>query len=265
MIAGIHEATNASPSGQHETVTLHMETATPRKRALVSTYQRVRTPPGESRPARRQRKKNEGKARARAACRLNAADHERYKEAERVRKRSAARATSWTAPQIWPMLCDKSSGSEASSSRLHENVQLTPRGSRVHTFEHTSPGGSVRQEEYTSPADTRATREERCGWRSRIAHARMETRMAMQGRVHCYWIDCMHCGTSHRIQPDGCMSQHSIGPSLRSRERDAYRESEAYAEHGDGSVLGVASTMARANQRVTARKRKCNQTKASVY
>ena len=112
---------------------------------------------------------------------------------------------------------------------MRQHVQMTPRGGRVHSFEHISPGGTRRLEEYRSPADLRATREQRCGWRSRIAHARME--MRMEGRVTCYWADCVHCGTSRRIQPDGCMSRHSIGPSLNARERVAYRESEAYAEH----------------------------------
>ena len=40
------------------------------------------------------------------------------------------------------------------------------------------------------------------------------------------------CHQSGRIQPDGRMPQHSIGRSLGWRERAAYRESEAYAEHG---------------------------------
>ena len=223
----IREEAEALEDGRHEMVTLAKETSTPRARSLTATFKRERTPPGESQPARRQRKKNEGKARARALCRLDADDHARYKEAERKRKRPrAVPDTSW-APLIYWQPSEASGGSDqkSSGSRLQEHVQLTPRGSRVHRFEHTSPGGTSRPEEYTSPADARATREQRRGCRSRIALARMDPT-----RVRCYRTACTRCGTSRLIQPDGCMMRHSIGPSLSARERVAYRETEAYAE-----------------------------------
>ena len=141
---------------------------------------------------------------------------------------AAAPAVTWDAPTIWQLEDERSEKRTVSNAhaRLHEHVQLTPRGSRAHTFEHISPGGTTRLEQYTSPAVARAMREERAGCRTRIAQARVE------GRVRCYWTACMHCGTSRRIKPDGCMPPHSIGPSLNARERAAYRESEAYAEHG---------------------------------
>ena len=225
----IREEAEASEDGRHEMVTLAKETSTPRARSLTATFKRERTPPGESQPARRQRNKNEGKARARALCRLDADDHARYKEAERKRKRPrAVPDTSW-APLIYWQPSEASGGSDqkSSGSRLQEHVQLTPRGSRVHRFEHTSPGGTSRPEEYTSPADARATREQRRGCRSRIALARIDPT-----RVKCYWTACKHCGSSRRISPDGCMHSHSIGPTLNARQRTEYRESEAYAEHG---------------------------------
>lgn len=78
-----------SPGGQHETITLHSETATPRRRMLSASFVRVRTPIGELPPARRQRMKNEGQARGRALGRLDPLKHEQYKEAERTRKKDA--------------------------------------------------------------------------------------------------------------------------------------------------------------------------------
>ena len=82
--------------------------------------------------ARRQRKKNEGKARARAVCRLNPIDHEKYKEAERARKRAAVLATAWMTPVLWQPCEEDHSVPESPkrSSRVNEHVQVTPRGSR---------------------------------------------------------------------------------------------------------------------------------------
>ena len=78
----VREAAVGLPGGQHETITLHSETATPRRRTLSASFVRERTPLGELPPARRQRKKNEGKARARALGRLDPLKHEQYLEAE---------------------------------------------------------------------------------------------------------------------------------------------------------------------------------------
>ena len=87
----VRETAVGSPGGQHETITLHSETATPRRRMLSASFVRVRTPIGELPPARRQRMKNEGQARGRALGRLDPLKHEQYKEAERTRKRDAPR------------------------------------------------------------------------------------------------------------------------------------------------------------------------------
>ena len=224
----IREEAEALEDGRHEMVTLAKETSTPRARSLTATFKRERTPPGESQPARRQRKKNEGKARARALCRLDADDHARYKEAERKRKRPrAVPDTSWAPLIYWqPSKASGGSDQKSSGSRLQEHVQLTPRGSRVHRFEHTSPGGTSRPEEYTSPADARATREQRRGCRSRIAHA------CMEARPKSYRAECMHCRTDRLVGLNGCMRPHSIGLDRNARQRAEYRESEAYAEHG---------------------------------
>ena len=87
---GVRETAVGSPGGQHETITLQAETRTPRARTLSASFVRERTPLGELPPALRQRKKNEGKRRARALGRLDPLKHEQYLEAERARKRDAA-------------------------------------------------------------------------------------------------------------------------------------------------------------------------------
>ena len=87
---GVRETAVGSPGGRHETITLQAETRTPRARTLSASFVRERTPLGELPPARRQRKKNEGKGRARALGRLDPLKHEQYLEAERTRKKDAA-------------------------------------------------------------------------------------------------------------------------------------------------------------------------------
>ena len=42
--------------------------------------------------------------------------------------------------------------SSSLSGKLDEHVQVTPSGRRAHTIKHTSPGGTLRCEEYVSPA-----------------------------------------------------------------------------------------------------------------
>ena len=86
----MREAAAGSPPRRHETITLQAVTRTPRARTLSASFVRECTPLGELPPARRQRKKNEGKARARALCRLDPFKHEQYLEAERTRKKEAA-------------------------------------------------------------------------------------------------------------------------------------------------------------------------------
>ena len=80
----------ASRDERHETITLLAETRTPRARMISATFLRECTPLVELPPARRQRKKNEGKARARAMDRLDPVKHEQNLEAERARTQNAA-------------------------------------------------------------------------------------------------------------------------------------------------------------------------------
>ena len=89
MEQAVRETAVGSPGGRHETVTLQAETTTPRARTLSTSFVRERTPSGELPPTRRQRMKNEGKARVRALLRLNPVEHERYLVAERARKKDA--------------------------------------------------------------------------------------------------------------------------------------------------------------------------------
>ena len=87
---GVRETAVGSPGGRHETITLQAATTTPRARTLSASFVRECTPLGELPPAQRQRKKNEGKARARASLRLDPVKHGQYLEAERERKSGAA-------------------------------------------------------------------------------------------------------------------------------------------------------------------------------
>ena len=86
----VRETAVGSPGGRHETITLQAETTTPRARTLSASFVRECTPLGELPPAQRQRKKNEGKAWARASLRLDPVKHSQHLEAERARKSGAA-------------------------------------------------------------------------------------------------------------------------------------------------------------------------------
>ena len=142
----------------------------------------------------------------------------------------AAPAVSWEAPNFWQLEESSSKCSERLSkkrTRLHECVKMTPRGSRSHTFEHISPGGTAQLDEYLSPADARATHDLRRECLSRMARARVDLT-----RVKCYRTACEHCGTIRLVRQDGCMQHHSIGPSLNARERAEYMKRGAYVKHG---------------------------------
>ena len=77
----------ASPrGGGHETVTLQAVTETPRRRTLVASFVRERTPPGELPLGRRKRLKAESSARSRARCRLDPEKQYQYLVTERARK-----------------------------------------------------------------------------------------------------------------------------------------------------------------------------------
>jgi hypothetical protein len=89
MVVLVSESEVESHDGRHATVTLHAETTTPRRHTLLATFLRDRTPIADSRLARRQRRKNYGKARARALDRLDSVKNTENLEAERARRRAA--------------------------------------------------------------------------------------------------------------------------------------------------------------------------------
>ena len=66
---------------------------------------------------------------------------------------------------------------------LHEHEQLSPRGSRAHTFEHVSPGGTT--------ATCITTAEDRCTWRRQIESSRNGWRScSVRGRLMQRMREC---------------------------------------------------------------------------
>ena len=114
--------------------------------------------------------------------------------------------------------------------RVHERVQVTPRGSRAHVIEHISPGGTTRQESHTSPAGAQL----HCNWRSQMRSRIVQARREARGVVvlESYSMVCAHCGRRAHIMPNGRMCSHSLRETMKRAERAAYKEGQAYAEHG---------------------------------
>ena len=80
-------------------------------------------------------------------------------------------------------------------------------------------------EQYSSPAGSRATGEQRCAWRLRIARARKEAR----GLVARYFAQCSVCLQQRHIMPDGRMVAHSLRETISDRVR--YKEEHAEQEN----------------------------------
>ena len=138
-----------------------------------------------------------------------------------------AAVVSWEPPLIWEHTREDHSGWSVDHllpGRSHLHEQCTPGGSRAHTFDHTSPGGTARVEQYTSPAEVRATGEQRCDLRLRIVRSRMQAR----GVVQRYWTQCTHCHRTQHIMPNGRMFPHSLRETIPSAQRAAYK-----IEHAD--------------------------------
>ena len=142
---------------------------------------------------------------------------------------AATTTFAWEAP-IFSQLEEREkheSENPGGRTQVHERVQVTPNGSRAHTIEEISPGGTVRQSSHTSPAG-----EQRCNWRARMRSHVAQARRDARGVVvlERYSIECMHCGREQHIMPDGCMFPHSLRETMSRSERAVYRESQAYAE-----------------------------------
>ena len=130
----------------------------------------------------------------------------RWRAPQPLAKPSLARAHSTTpSPSLPPAF---SHG--ALPGQLHEAVCVTPRGRRQHRIKHTSPGGTVRQDEYVSPAGVQQLAcEHRLACLRRLADTRREETLKMeQGCGSCAacqefskeWIES--CGLS--LSRKGC-------------------------------------------------------------
>ena len=103
--------------------------------------------------------------------------------------------------------------------RLAEQVLVTPNGRRRHKFEHTSPGGTSRVDEYESPAD--GQHQQRAHGRRleclhRLAAARRtETRVRVFGCGTCeackeYAQSREGCGWNGKRKPLDAMGPHEL-------------------------------------------------------
>ena len=118
--------------------------------------------------------------------------------------------------------------------KLHEHVQMTPHGSRAHTINHTSPGGTLRCEEYVSPAGGASQVEERNKRRLNLQAATRATKasraaeakkQAEVGNVHryCRKERCEACATCLAPKRRKPASRY---PCLTVLDRLEYTESE---------------------------------------
>ena len=141
-------------------------------------------------------------------------------------------AVAWEPPLIWDQPRAESgwSADPLLPGSIHAHERCTPRGSRHHIFEHTSPGGTLRMEQYTSPAGVRASGAERCAWRLRIAKSRREARREARGLVAPYSMQCTVCRRELHIMPDGRMVPHSRRETIRGAERERFKTEHAGQE-----------------------------------
>ena len=79
-------------------------------------------------------------------------------------------------------------------------------------------------EQYTSPADSRAIGEQRCGWRLRLARSRREAHRPV---IIVGDQTCPNCMRRMHIMPDGRMFPHSLRDTVPSAQRALYKEEHA--------------------------------------
>ena len=109
--------------------------------------------------------------------------------------------------------------------RLEEQVLVTPNGRRRHKFQHTSPGGTSRVDEYVSPADGQHQHGRRLECLHRLAAARRtETRVRVFGCGTCQ--ACKEYAQSReyaRARNGERMPLDAMGPRELKRSRSKYQ------------------------------------------
>ena len=109
--------------------------------------------------------------------------------------------------------------------RLEEQVLVTPNGRRRHKFQHTSPGGTSRVDEYVSPADGQHQHGRRLECLHRLAAARRtETRVRVFGCGTCE--ACKEYAQSReyaRARNGERMPLDAMGPRELKRSRSKYQ------------------------------------------
>ena len=135
----------------------------------------------------------------------------------------------------WKMRADRLPGT------LHEHVQMTPGGSRQHTFKHTSPGGTTRVQQRASPAGPQQlSSEDRFAWRQQIAAERRKAaaeRAAQQEQPQDEERDvfrylrpprkrCGACATCLELRTFGGSKHRASAPCDTVLTRLMYTESE---------------------------------------
>jgi len=107
-------------------------------------------------------------------------------------------------------LLGKAAGKRLVSGRLCEDMQVMPQGRRKHSFKHTSPGGTIRSDEYVSPAGP-SRGDQRASCLLRIAGARhaalpQRTALAAVRRRHLL-LDGAADDDPHQCHVPGCIKQ----------------------------------------------------------
>ena len=83
---------------------------------------------------------------------------------------------------IQPPSAPSSPGADFGGGELHEHLQVTPHGSRVHTMRHKSPGGTMREKQDVSPAgEPKLGRVDRVDiWQQQVGRERRAARWACE-------------------------------------------------------------------------------------
>ena len=112
--------------------------------------------------------------------------------------------------------------------RLAEQVLVTPNGRRRHKFEHTSPGGTSRVEEYVSPAD--GQHQQRAHGRRLECLHRLAAARRTETRVRVFGCGTCEACKEYAQSREGCawngkrkLSLDAMGPHELKRSRSKYQ------------------------------------------